>query len=110
MKNNTVRLPAEWETDSAVLLSWPHADTDWAYMLHDAQKCVAEIARAVTSIGRKVIIIAPESAEIEQALSDISAKGLLTIYPYLANDTWTRDYGPLTLLDAEGNPLCVDYQ
>lgn len=110
MKNNTVRLPAEWETDSAVLLSWPHADTDWAYMLHDAQKCVAEIARAVTSIGRKVIIIAPDPAEVEQALSDISAKGLLTIYPYLANDTWTRDYGPLTLLDAEGNPLCVDYQ
>lgn len=111
MKNNTgFRLPAEWETDSAVLLSWPHAGTDWAYILDDAQRCVAEIARAVASVGRKVIVIAPDPHEVTEALGDISAKGLLTVYPYLTNDTWTRDYGPLTLLDDTGSPMCVDYQ
>lgn len=111
MKNNTgFRLPAEWESDSAILLSWPHADTDWAYMLDDAQKCVAEIANAVASVGRKVIVLAPDPDEVTSALSDISAKGLLTVYPYLTNDTWTRDYGPLTLFDDSGKPMCVDYQ
>lgn len=111
MKNNPAfRLPAEWEADSAVLLSWPHADTDWAYMLDDAQRCVAEIARAVASVGRKVLVIAPDPDEVTATLGDISAKGLLTVYPYLTNDTWTRDYGPLTLLDDAGKPMCVDYQ
>ena len=32
------RLPAEWEPADAVLLAWPNADTDWAYMLDDVRK------------------------------------------------------------------------
>ena len=24
------RLPAEWEEQDGVLLSWPHADSDWS--------------------------------------------------------------------------------
>ena len=28
-----LRFPAEWEPQSAVLIAWPHADTDWAERL-----------------------------------------------------------------------------
>ncbi|MFI3240549.1 MAG: agmatine deiminase family protein, partial [Bacteroidales bacterium] len=28
-------LPAEWEEQSGILLSWPHADSDWGYMLDE---------------------------------------------------------------------------
>ena len=35
LKQETLRLPAEWETQKAVQLTWPHADTDWAPTLED---------------------------------------------------------------------------
>ena len=33
------RFPAEWEPQSAVLIAWPHADTDWAERLAGAMSC-----------------------------------------------------------------------
>ena len=45
-------LPAEWALQSGVQLTWPHADTDWAYMLEEVQQCfiaiASEIAKRVT--------------------------------------------------------------
>lgn len=32
-------LPAEWALQSGVQLTWPHANTDWAYMLEEVQQC-----------------------------------------------------------------------
>ena len=26
----SVRFPAEWEPQAAILIAWPNADTDWA--------------------------------------------------------------------------------
>ena len=28
-------LPAEWHKQSLIQLTWPHKDTDWAYMLDE---------------------------------------------------------------------------
>lgn len=32
-------LPAEWHPQSYIQLTWPHADTDWAYMLDEVEAC-----------------------------------------------------------------------
>ena len=37
-------LPAEWHPQSYIQLTWPHKDTDWAYMLEEVEKCFLEIA------------------------------------------------------------------
>ena len=44
-KNMTVQvemraphLPAEWHLQSGIQLTWPHAGTDWAYMLKEVQR------------------------------------------------------------------------
>jgi agmatine/peptidylarginine deiminase len=34
----TPRFPAEWEAQSAVLIAWPHAGTDWADRLDQVEK------------------------------------------------------------------------
>ena len=39
------RLPAEWEPQSGVQLTWPHAGTDWAPMLDEIVKTYEEMAR-----------------------------------------------------------------
>ena len=35
--NDNLRFPAEWEPQSAVLMAWPHAGTDWADRLDAVQ-------------------------------------------------------------------------
>ncbi|NLG02058.1 MAG: agmatine deiminase family protein, partial [Lentisphaerae bacterium] len=42
-----VRLPAEWEPQSGVQLTWPHAGTDWAPLLDAVTPCFAAIAREI---------------------------------------------------------------
>ena len=37
-------LQAEWHPQSYIQLTWPHKDTDWAYMLEEVEKCFLEIA------------------------------------------------------------------
>jgi agmatine/peptidylarginine deiminase len=41
-------LPAEWEPQSAVMLTWPHEETDWKPYLDDITKTYVEMARAIT--------------------------------------------------------------
>ena len=38
-----MRLPAEWERQSGIQLTWPHADTEW-YQLEKVLDCYVEIA------------------------------------------------------------------
>ena len=48
-----LRLPAEWEPCEAVMLAWPHEDTDWAPMLDDVRRTYGEIIKALADqIGR----------------------------------------------------------
>ena len=37
-------LPAEWHKQSLIQLTWPHKDTDWAYMLDEVNDCFLKIA------------------------------------------------------------------
>lgn len=58
--SRTRRMPAEWEPSGAVLIAWPHADTDWAYMLDEVTRCYCDIARAITDSGSILIVVAPD--------------------------------------------------
>ena len=44
-------LPAEWTLQSGIQLTWPHANTDWAYMLEEVQQCFIAIASEIAKVG-----------------------------------------------------------
>lgn len=90
------RLAAEWEPQSAVLLSLPHEDTDWAYMLPQVHKCYADMLRALLRCDASPVLLVPDR---EYALSVLPADALdgVELVEAEYNDTWIRDYGPLTL-------------
>lgn len=56
------RLPAEWENDGAILLSWPHKDTDWAGMLVRVTRCYVALSKAVIEAGQRLVIVAPDTS------------------------------------------------
>ncbi|MDE7335735.1 MAG: agmatine deiminase family protein [Muribaculaceae bacterium] len=90
---STINLLAEWQPHGAVMLAWPHSETDWAYMLDQVQECYRNIVAALLRAGEKVIILAPAAEAPVFNSPDV------TVIHVATNDTWIRDYGPLTLAD-----------
>lgn len=103
----TTRLPAEWEPAEAILMAWPHKDTDWLYILDRAEQCFTAMAEAIAPFAR-LIVIAPDINHVAGCLRRIPADRL-TLIPYRTNDTWTRDYGPITIADPKGNLIPLDF-
>jgi len=101
------RLLAEWEPQSAVLLTWPHADTDWAWILGRAQHTYLDLAFHITRFAH-LLIAAP--AAIHQSLHQaLQTRGVdlakVQVYDVPSNDTWARDHGPLTVATESGLQL-----
>lgn len=107
-QNSRLRLPAEWESHGAILLSWPHALTDWAYMLDEVTRCYINIVEAITQESA-VIIVAPDIDEPKRYLSHLDQSRI----KYCAvdtNDTWARDFGVITTIDENNNYILNDFQ
>ena len=50
MEHNVI-LPAEWYPQSAVQLTWPHENTDWAPILDEVIPCFVAIAKEVITVS-----------------------------------------------------------
>ena len=99
------RLPAEWEPQYALLLAWPFAGGDWEPVLEQVQDEYAALINTVLRYQPVFLLIQPGSSDARQKLG--YPKGLETIEaPY--NDTWCRDYGPITLVH-EGELQALDF-
>lgn len=103
-----IRLPAEWEEQDGILLAWPHAATDWADILDEAGQCYRELIRAICRFER-VLVVAPDADAARTALADAGAEpSRLTVTPLATNDTWARDFGPITVL-VNDTPVMLDF-
>ena len=81
----TYRLPAEWEPQSGVQLTWPHEQTDWADMLDEVTATYEAMAQAIRC-REPLLVVGPPT-----------------------NDTWARDHGFITLVCDDGSPLLLDF-
>jgi agmatine deiminase len=104
----TVRLPAEWEAQDGVLIAWPHEASDWHPHLETVEPVFVEIVKAVSRF-EAAVVVAPEPTRVERALSEAGATMTrVRIYPVPSNDTWARDFGPITVVE-EDAPLLLDF-
>lgn len=114
MKSKKFILPAEWEPQSAIQLTWPHAQTDWNYILGDITATYLEMAREIADHER-LLIVAPRTDEVKGLLDSALPASLAANIVYHecpTNDTWARDHGFITLknLDGEGDErLLLDF-
>ena len=94
-------LPAEWERQSAIQLTWPHRDTDWSEYLDEINATYAQMASAITR-HECLIIVSPCVAQVRDFLAgQLNAEqiGRITFHECPTNDTWARDHGFITLKD-----------
>ncbi|MDE6266410.1 MAG: agmatine deiminase family protein [Muribaculaceae bacterium] len=105
-----LRLPAEWEHSHTLLIAWPHENSDWNYMLDEVVECYTDILRNATRFG-KVIVATPDPIALRDYLktTDIEINNCI-IAGVPTNDTWARDFGPITLVDEEYRPVLLDFK
>jgi agmatine deiminase len=102
------RLPAEWEIQDGVMMAWPHEGTDWNYMLDDVRPVFVEIISQITRFER-VLLTAPDAVSVTEYLASAGVDlTKVTICEILNNDTWARDFGPITV-NYNNKPVLLDF-
>ena len=100
---------AEWDQQDGVILSWPHAGTDWAYMLDEVTACYVEIARAILDdADERLLIVASDADDVRTALGHDVDWDRIDIIELPTNDTWVRDYGPIAVF-RDGQMALADF-
>jgi agmatine/peptidylarginine deiminase len=105
MKQKIV-FPGEWHPQSAIQLTWPHEQTDWAPILDEATACFVAIAREVAK-RQKLLIVCADEAEVRHQLGAIDERNVL-IREIESNDTWARDHGGITVF-VDDKPVVYDF-
>lgn len=111
-------LPPEWARQSAVMLTWPHDQTDWADRLAQVEPLYALISYHIARF-ETVLIICRDSAH-QQHIQSLLAQHTppvpgerLRFAIAASNDTWARDHGPITVLHQDGEtvqPRLLDFR
>lgn len=111
LMSDTSRFPAEWEPQAAILIAWPHADTDWADRLGEVEQTYIALVAAISRFQHVIICVADgdlqtyAEARLRSARIDMDKVRFVEV---AYNDTWLRDTGPITLLDA-GSYRLLDF-
>lgn len=95
------RLPAEWEPQSMIQLTWPHRGTDWAPMLDEIVSVYVEMAREIAK-REPLLIVIPDKNDLPQEVQEM---GNVTIVECPTNDTWARDHGFISLVADDNKEL-----
>ncbi|MBD1584751.1 agmatine deiminase family protein [Pseudoalteromonas sp. S16_S37] len=108
----TFRLLPEWAPQDAVMLTWPHQNTDWASILDNVEPVYVTLCQHISQL-QSVLIVAhdePHKLHITQLLQDAGvelSKIIFVVTP--CNDTWARDHGPLTCANEQGELAIKDF-
>lgn len=106
MTSSDIFVP-EWAPQDAVLITWPTEHMDWAYILPEVERTYVEIARAVLRY-EALIVICSDAAHVREMIGSEGRFPLITIGGVEANDTWARDFAPLSRVGAGGKSI-VDF-
>ena len=93
-----MRLPAEWERQSGVQLTWPDETTPW-YELDKVQECYARIAAAVLEHEPLMVVTSSIVNATKRLVEVAELQGLhidmdrIHFCECEINDTWARDHG-----------------
>ena len=99
-----MRLPAEWAPQQLVLLAFPLRDGEWEEALDDASEALLVAANAINKVTPTLLVVG--DAEHFAAYAD-RYEGQVIELP--TDDSWIRDYGPITVIDNDEKPLLLDF-
>lgn len=107
------QLPAEWEPQEAVWLSWPTNRETWPQCWDNIQRKFAEIALVLSRYQLVYVnLVTDLQPAIEQVLRQVEielgfSRGVIQFFDHPVNDVWVRDHGPIYLKEEEGGSIAT---
>lgn len=100
------RFPAEWEPQSFIQFTFPHPQSDWAYMYNEVVTCFVNIIETTASF-QPVLVGCYNVSEVESYFKK-DTKHTIHFVTIKSNDTWARDHAAITILEDE-KPVLLDF-
>ncbi len=100
------RLPAEWEKQDCIQLTWPHKDTDFSNVYDRAIACFVSIAREISK-RQKLLIVCERKCIAVQELGAVLNDNI-SLVEVGTNDVWARDHGAITIFE-DNQPILCDF-
>ena len=98
--------PPEWYQQSGVMVTWPHAGTDWFDILDEVTACYLSFSKEILK-REKLLVVCPEEDEIISHFTPEERERLITV-ELKSNDTWARDHGAISVF-VDGRPTLYDF-
>ena len=106
---SSVILPAEWAPQTAVMLTWPRNDGDFARHFAAVEQNFFAIAVAIARRENLHVNAAHDAPGLAARLVAAGVpKDRLRVYHLPNDDVWARDHGPITVL-RDGKPVHLDF-
>jgi len=102
-------MPAEWEPQAAVWLSWPHNRATWPKRFRPIPRAFAKFVAAISRFEEVRINCARDLQERARKLcveadADIQR---VTFYDHPTNDAWCRDHGPIFVKNKNSGEVAI---
>jgi len=107
------RMPAEWEPQEAVWLSWPHRRSTWPGNFRPIPRVFSRVAAAISHREEVRINVARELRPRARALLVAAGADMANVSFHLnpTNDAWCRDHGPIFVRrDRTGEVAVTDWE
>ncbi len=107
------RMPAEWEPQDAIWLSWPHKRASWPGQFRPIPYVFANIVAQISRIQNVRINAAAALHKRAQSLCAKAGANMerVTFYNHPTNDAWCRDHGPIFVKnDKTGEVALTDWR
>jgi len=101
------RFPAEWETQSAVLIAWPHQTGDFSNRLATVEQSYAFIANTISQY-QMLVIVCKDTVHEQHIQGLLGGTGNIRFIHAQTNDIWVRDTAFLTV-EQDGLPTLLNF-
>ncbi|WP_104697589.1 MULTISPECIES: agmatine deiminase family protein [unclassified Helicobacter] len=91
------RLKAEWEKQEAILMAFPHQNTDWKPYINEARENFLNIIKVILQEQKVILCLDPSDQEGKDFINTHLKHPNLILTQCLLNDTWARDFGPISI-------------
>lgn len=103
-----MRLPAEWEKQSGVQLTWPDESTPW-YQLEKVQECYARIISAILRFEKVTLVAADPDGAASFLMNTLPDPSSISFVQCQINDTWARDHAGIAVHGDKGEKYLFDF-
>ena len=106
------RVPAEWEPQECVWISWPHNQDTWPGRFESIPEFFATWVKLIAeSLPVRVLAHTDLARDCVDLLGAQGNRGNIELIDIPTNDCWVRDYGPTFVLsDSDKHLSLVDWQ